>query len=228
MGILVGEKKIVGTGLSNLYDAKNKQSYSGSGNDWNDLMGNFNLTGLVGGGGTEPTYNALAGGCFDFDGSDKITFTHATKFDFTGDFAVECWMYFDQVGQEGSGTVWFNTTSIDELQFAVSNTSQVGFAVDGSWKGYSNTGLSLANKWSCHLATRVGSDVRYYIDGVSYKNTTNSTAGNDNSALLFGEQTGGNHSFDGKMANIKIYNGKGLTSTEALQNFNAQRGRFGV
>ena len=78
------------------------------------------------------------------------------------------------------------------------------------------------------MATRVGSDVRYYIDGVSYKNTTNSTAGNDNSALLFGEQIGGNHSFDGKMANIKIYNGKGLTSTEALQNFNALRGRFGV
>ena len=129
--------KIVTDGLTVYVDAANTKSYPGSGNDWNDLMGYFNLTGLVGGGGTEPTYNALAGGCFDFDGSDRLQLTHATKFDLAGDFAIECWMYFDQVGQECSGMVWLNTTSLDELQFAVSNTSQVGFAVDGSWKGYS-------------------------------------------------------------------------------------------
>ena len=228
MGINYGPPPIVATGISNLYDASDKHSYVGSGNDWNDIMGDFNITGLVGGGGTEPTFNTLAGGCFDFDGSDKLHLTHATKFDFAGDFAVECWMYFDQVAQEGGATVWFNTAVTDELQYAISSTSQVGMALDGTWGGFVNTGLSLANKWSCHLATRVGSDIRYYIDGVSRTSATNTTAGNDNSALKFGEQNNGNHSLDGKMANIKIYNGKGLTSTEALQNFNAQRGRFGV
>jgi len=227
MGINYGPPPIVAKGLSNLYDASDKHSYVGSGNDWNDIMGDFNLTGLVGGGGTEPTYNALAGGCFDFDGSDKLELTHATKFDFA-DFTIECWMYFDQVAQEGGATVWCNTTTLDELQFAVSATSQVGMALDGSWGGFVNTGLSLANKWSCHNISRIGSDIRYYIDGVSRTNQTNSTAGNDNSTIKFGEQSSGNHSFDGKMANIKIYNGKGLTSTEVLQNFNAQRGRFGV
>ena len=227
-----GSKPIVTKGISNLYDALDKNSYAGSGNNWNDIMGDFNLTGLVGGGGTEPTFNTLAGGCFDFDGSDKLQLTHATKFDFT-DFAVECWIYHDDVGQENGGTVWFNTTSLDELQFAVEGTGnnpRVLVASNGSNTGWVNTSnlSDLQNRWSCHTATRIGSDLRYYIDGVSRTSRTDSTAGNDNAALKFGEQSGGNHSLDGKIANIKIYNGKGLTSTEVLQNFNAQRGRFGV
>ena len=122
MGIIVGQKPIVQNGLTQYYDALNTASYPGSGNDWNDLMGDFNLTGLVGGGGTEPTYNALAGGCFDFDTNDKLQLNHTTKFDFTGDFAVECWIYHDDVGNEGGATVWFNTTYLDELQFAVEDT----------------------------------------------------------------------------------------------------------
>ena len=232
MGINYGPPPIVATGISNLYDASDKHSYVGSGNDWNDIMGDFNLTGLVGGGGTEPTYNALAGGCFDFDGSDKLTLTHSTKFDFA-DFAVECWLYFDNVGQEGSATVWYNSTIFDELNPGVESTGnnpRVVISSNQSNTGWTNTSnlTDLQNRWSCHTFTRIGSDIRYYIDGVSRVNKTDSTAGNDQSAILFGEQQGGNHSLDGKIANIKIYNGKGLTSTEVLQNFNAQRGRFGI
>ena len=232
MGINYGPPPIVATGISNLYDASDKHSYVGSGNDWNDIMGDFNLTGLVGGGGTEPTFNTLAGGCFDFDGSDKLQLSHATKFDFA-DFTVECWIYFDDVGQEGSATVWYNSTIFDELNPGVESTGnnpRVVISSNQSNTGWVNTSnlTDLQNRWSCHTFTRIGSDIRYYIDGVSRVNKTDSTAGNDQSAILFGEQQGGNHSLDGKIANIKIYNGKGLTSTEALQNFNAQRGRFGV
>ena len=238
MGIVIGsQKSIVQNGLTNYYDAFYPTSYLGSGNDWKDLMGDFDMTGIVNGGGLEPTYNALAGGCFDFQGqttpsqqSDHLDLVHATKFDFAADFAVECWIYFDQVAHHNGATVWFNTSTLDELQYAVSATSQVGMALDGTWGGFVNTGLSLANRWSCHLATRVGNTISYYIDGVSRTSATNTTAGNDNSALCFGEQRHGygNHSLDGKMANIKIYRDKGLTATEALQNYNAQKDRFGL
>ena len=229
-----GALPIVTDGISNLYDAADKNSYVGSGNDWSDIMGDFNLTGLVGGGGTEPTYNALAGGCFDFDGSgDKLQLTHATKFDFTGDFAVECWIYHDDVGNEGGATVWFNTTSLDELQFAVEDTGdnpRVVIASSGGNTGFVSTSnlTDLQNRWSCHTATRIGSDIRYYIDGVSRVSRTDSTAGDNNNAILFGEQSGGNHSLDGKIANIKIYRDKGLTATETIKNFNAQKQRFGL
>ena len=233
MGIVIGQKPIVEHGLTNYYDALNTASYPGSGNDWKDLMGDFDLTGLVGGGGTEPTFNSLAGGCFDFDGSDKLRLTHATKFDFA-DFAVECWIYHDDVGQEGGATVWFNTNALDELQFAVEGTgdnTRVVIASNGSNTGFVSTSNlpDLQNRWSCHTATRIGSDFRYYIDGVSRASRTDSTAGNNNTAILFGEQANsGNHNLDGKMANIKIYNGKGLTSTEVAKNFNAQKQRFGL
>ena len=142
-------------------------------------------------------------------------------------------MYFDNVGQEGGATVWYNSTIFDELNPGVESTGnnpRVVISSNQSNTGWTNTSnlTDLQNRWSCHTFTRIGSDIRYYIDGVSRVNKTDSTAGNDQSAILFGEQQGGNHSLDGKIANIKIYNGKGLTSTEALQNFNAQRGRFGV
>ena len=233
MGIIVGQKPIVQNGLTQYYDALNTASYPGSGNDWNDLMGDFNLTGLVGGGGTEPTYNALAGGCFDFDTNDKLQLNHTTKFDFTGDFAVECWIYHDDVGNEGGATVWFNTTYLDELQFAVEDTGdnpRVVIASSGGNTGFVSTSnlTDLQNRWSCHTGTRIGSDIRYYIDGVSRVSRTDSTAGDNNNAILFGEQSGGNHSLDGKIANIKIYRDKGLTATETIKNFNAQKQRFGL
>ena len=232
MGLNYGPPPIVATGISNLYDASDKHSYAGSGNDWNDIMGDFNLTGLVGGGGTEPTFNTLAGGCFDFDGSDKLQLSHASKFDFA-DFTVESWVYFDDVGQEGSATIVFNTTVADELQIGVEDTGdnpRALIASNQSNTGWVNTSnlTDLQNRWSCHTFTRIGSDLRYYIDGVSRVSRTDSTAGNDNSALKFGEQSGGNHSLDGKIANIKIYNGKGLTSTEVLQNFNANKADVGL
>ena len=232
MAVINGGKPIITKGISNLYDAVDKHSYPGSGNDWNDIMGDFNITGLVGGGGTEPTFNTLAGGCFDFDGSDKLELTHSSKFDFA-DFTVETWVYFDDVGQEGSATIVFNTTVGDELQIGVEDTGdnpRVLIASNQSNTGFVNTSnlTDLQNRWSCHTFTRTGSDLRYYIDGVSRASRTDSTAGNDNSALKFGEQSGGNHGLDGKIANIKIYNGKGFTSTEALENFNAQRSRFGI
>ena len=227
----IGNDDIVTNGLTFYVDATNTKSHVSGSNDWNDLMDDFNLTGLVSGGGTEPTFNSLAGGCFDFDGGDKLQLSHATKFDFA-DFTVECWIYFDNIGQEGSATVWFNTSSQGELQFAIEGTGDnpnVGIYA-GGWSGWvSTSGLpDLQNRWSHHTATRIGSTITQYIDGVSRDTLSSSTAGNDNSALLFGEQAGGNHSLDGKIASIKIYNGKGLTASEVLQNFNALRNRYGV
>ena len=191
MGINYGPPPIVTNGISNLYDASDKHSYVGSGNDWNDIMGDFNLTGLVGGGGTEPTYNALAGGCFDFDGSDYLQLTHATKFDFAGDFTLECWIYHDDVGQEGSATVWFNTGNSAVLQFAVEGTGdnpRVGIYASG-WSGWVNTSnlTDLQNRWSCHTGTRIGSTITQYIDGVSRDTLTSSTAANDNDSIIFGQ-----------------------------------------
>lgn len=233
--------RIVSEGLTNLYDTRDPRSYAGSGNDWKDVMGDFDLDGLVrndGSGDIAPAFDTSAtGSVFDFRGqtdsgqqSDHIDLVHATKFDFATDFAVEAWLYFDQVAHHNGATVWFCSSTLDELQYAVSATSQVGLALDGTWKGFVNTGLSLGSRWSCHLATRVGSTVSYYVDGVSRVSYTNTTAGNDNSALCFGEQRHGygNHGFDGKIANIKIYRDKGLDASEALQNFNAQKTVFGL
>ena len=67
MGILVGEKKIVGKGLVFCVDAKNKQSYAGSGTAWNDLVNSNNGT-LTNG----PVHN---GDYFTFDGTNDFS-TH--------------------------------------------------------------------------------------------------------------------------------------------------------
>jgi hypothetical protein len=64
-----------------------------------------------------------------------------------------------------------------------------------------------------------------YVDGVLDSNVTNSTSGNQNPV----DRVGGswNGFFPGSIDALSIYN-KALTAGEVRQNFNAQRGRFGV
>jgi len=221
MGIVIGQKPIVLNGLTFCVDSLDKDSYSGSGSTWIDLMGNFNLTSI------SPSYTATPSPSIDFNGSQQIAMAHANLFDFT-DCAIEAWLYFDQIGQENGATVWFNTSVGDEFQAAV-NTNQIGIAMDGSWPGWTSTSFpSLVGRWSHHCVSRIGSSLQYYVDGTSIVTYSNSTAGNNNSSLIIGQQTGGNHSFDGKMAILRIYSSTGLSSTEVVKNYNAQKDRFGL
>ena len=96
--------------------------------------------------------------------------------------------------------------------------------------------LSPVNDGSWHnvVMTRKGGTQQTYYDGVGITTTagtyTDSTnySGVDGWYIGKGNPAVGINTFSGNLSNITIRKGKGLSSDEVQQNFNALRKRFGV
>ena len=97
-----------------------------------------------------------------------------------------------------------------------------------------NCTLSPVNDGSWHhvVMTRVGGTQQTYYDGVGITTSggtyTDSTNYNGVDGWYIGKGGVGVSTFSGNLANITIRKGKGLSSDEVQQNFNALRKRFGV
>jgi hypothetical protein len=129
------------------------------------------------------------------------------------------------VGRDGYNLILTNmnatTVSLSAERFA--SNIQTGISVQIS------TGQVL-NKWCQFLATYDGQFYRLYFNGsligTSVSTTTNIT--NSISQLSIGNRgTSLGNYINMKMSSVKIYS-KALSNSEILQNFNAQRARFGV
>ena len=66
-----------------------------------------------------------------------------------------------------------------------------------------------------------------YINGVEKASASASfTVANSSTAPKIGSYDGSQYFFDGKIANMRIYKGKGLTAGEVNRNFNAHKRKF--
>jgi len=88
------------------------------------------------------------------------------------------------------------------------------------------------NTWHHFVGVFDGTNnILTYIDGVDSVGSRTagpSTTTNDSSVVYIGRETAtGPNQLHGKISSVKIYD-KALSSKEVLQNYNAQRGRFGV
>ena len=92
---LAHSPRIVTDGLVLCLDAGNTKSYPGSGTTWTDLSGNGNTGTLTNGVG----YSGDNLGSLSFDGVNDFTSTITGEdFNFgTGDFTIECWVYFNTI-----------------------------------------------------------------------------------------------------------------------------------
>ena len=222
MGILVGEKKIVGKGLVFCVDAKNKQSYTGSGTAWNDLIGSNNGT-LTNG----TAYNA--NGYMTFDGTNDFS-THGndSSVQFTNNFSAEIWVRPHAINQD---TTIFSRDNGSNRQWWIflQNNESIWFSVEDVGNAQSPTSLYTANTWFHICGTYNGSSVINYVNGTA-RTTTNSVSGNVNSgtaALNIGNRDNNDRHLDGDVGCARLYN-RALSAAEVLQNFNAQRARFGI
>ena len=104
--------------------------------------------------------------------------------------------------------------------FSLSNTS---------YNISTSSGLAL-NTWYHVVATDNGTTVTLYVNGlssVSGASAASTTNGTMNCYIGSWGPSVPNMFFSGSIPIVKIYN-RGLTASEIQQNFNAQRGRFGV
>ncbi len=151
----------------------------------------------------------LGSGAGLFNGTtDKLTWSHASAFTFTGDFTFE---WFMKTTQTTRGFMWGNTTGgVQNFGIEINQVANNTICVAAG-----NSFTTIINKTSAgindgnwhHIAiTRSGSDVRLYIDGVHVGNATNSATWGDTGGKVVGSTFGGNF-YNGRMDELRIING---------------------
>jgi len=246
MGISGGPNTIEG-GLVFTLDAADRNSYSGSGNTWNNVAGGgYNATFVNGISytsslnqgilttNTTSSYITIAGSTSNNDnawtadntiGSNTLCFEIWFKStDDAGRLLSKPW----NGGGQYNLTV---TTGAWSLMVATNAVSTISFAVntnDGNWRQI----VVWAN------ASQMG----YYIDGGLYSGSQNhgltggvGSSGNSTLPLMlmslypYGEGWTGNAGFTllGNIAIFRKYN-RVLTASEVLQNYNALKSRFNL
>jgi hypothetical protein len=224
--------KIVTAGLVFALDAANTRSYTGTGTVWTDLSQVGNNGTLTNG----PTFNTANGGSIVFDGVDDYVVMPSRVVDstFTG-LAVECWV---KPTNATTSIIMENGTGYTTNGFylAQETSTQFSFAIAGSTNQYDNvnasTNYSINNWYHIVGVWTPGSVVNIYINGV-LSNGTRASQGaqtvllNGNTNLYIGIRPTNSFPYRGNISVTRIYN-RVLSPSEILQNFNAQKGRFGL
>ena len=226
-----GGANIVTDSLVLSLDAGDPASYPGSGTTWTDLTGN----------GRNGTLSAAAigtdvPGVMDFNGSSEfVTISHDTAiaYDATADWCVSIWY---SVTGTNNGFVWSKrdggASYIDAQHSDASDVQNWGLAQSGVGSdSVSTTGIitddgsKAYNVVWAHEGT--ANKVHFYVNGVLNVSATksNTTSGNYGTSNVYIAKIINQEYLPGKVWTFMVHN-KMLSAKEALQNFNAHRGRF--
>jgi hypothetical protein len=220
-------ENIVTSGLVLNLDAGFVGSYPTTASNWYDISGNANNTTLVNG----PTFNSANSGSIIFDGIDdycNIATTQMTSNIITITGFIK-WLTY-------TSKMFFGFTTYDV--WTQGNT--LGYNTGGGdVYGISSgtvTSLGLLNNWAYYtfVMTSTGSiptNNKLYINSnlqtLSQQYGTTGNAPGFGSTLKLCDWVNGGYYGNMQYGNLQVYN-KELTQAEITQNFNAQKGRFGL
>jgi hypothetical protein len=226
---------IVTTGLILNYDISNSLSYPGSGTTVTDLQGNSNAT-LSGG----PTYSSNNGGYLTFVGSSSQSLLLNTSLNSVLSPANTSTVisYFTWVYPTGNGVIVDETSNTgwhDSQIEMVSGT--IRFSVWSNGTGFASTVATPLNAWYYVGLTYDGTTLRAYVNGsaagtAAYSRLTPYNNGGNiplkyGIALIDGTSLGDGTYGDFRFGAFQVYN-TALNSSNVLQNYNAQKSRFGL
>jgi hypothetical protein len=221
-------ENIVTDGLVLNLDAGFVGSYPTINTTWYDISGNNNSGSLING----PTFNSANSGSIVFDGvDDSINYP---TFTFTNQpYTLEMWgklpgpldtanrrtifTFGSNVGEFSNTSVFFTNFTLDSV------LTFLNF-------GFSTAGSILLNT-PFHWVFTVDSSnlVRIYFNGTPTTSPNTQLVGYTTVSSqynVFGVRGSGRY-YNGNLYTARIYN-KALSSTEVLQNYNAQKARFGL
>lgn len=215
------------------YDPSNTSSYSGTGTTVNDLSGN-NLSGTT----SNVTFTSPY---FTFNGtSSSVAITDNSLLEpGTGDWTMEVWLYYSTIA--GSTRTFMSKTNNGGLASNWSygfRTSSAGVTYGEVGNGTTSTTTPsfTATTGTWYQVTAVWKNVasnsfELFVNGISQGSNSHSFASILNSTrnLYLGNYNGGEFSqwFNGRMGIVRLYN-SALTSTQVLQNFNADKSKYGL
>ena len=217
-----GGPDLVTNGLVLCLDAADKQSYSGSGTIWRDLVGSNDVT-LTNG----PTYSSAGGGSIVFDGANDFV-------QCLGSLTVTAATFVTWIRRNGSqGTydgILFSRGTNNTTGMIFYGFNQLGYTWNDSPFTYNwNSGLTIPDLTWCMVAISVTSTAAtaYLCESSRITSATNTLS--HGSSLLddikIGVDEFQNRCFTGNIATAMIYN-RALSANEISQNYNALKGRF--
>ena len=214
---------IVTDGLVFAIDAGSERSYLGSGTTTTNIINGASGT-LTNGVG----YVSNNGGAFDFDGTDDfILFPDDTNLNLQT-LTMESWSYLNTTIQQYGFLFEKGLVNTQYANF-FENTIFV-FRTMGLSTSSLNIASSLfsANSWNHIVCTYASGTKRIYLNGIQVGVATGLTgtiSTNANGPRIGAHSSG--YYLDGEIAASRVYN-KALTAAEVLQNYNAQKSRFGL
>ena len=214
-------------GLFGHWDASNNSSYSGSGSSFDDLTSNGNSLTL-----NSLTFNSTGVKYFDFNGSNSyMSYSGGSMLKALNSqtFSIVIWLNYDNLG----GQV------ISDM--ATSNSREISLYADPLKGNIQNGGTVNRPTLSSSLNSNQWYQVSFTYDNSSGSGNLYINSSLEGNASQVVNPDISNHSafsigklalnssdfFDGKMADIKIYN-KALSSEEVTQNFDAKKSTFGL
>jgi hypothetical protein len=230
---------IVTDGLVLNLDAGFVPSYPRSGTAWYDTSADV-LTGTLTNG---PTYGIADGGNIQFDGvNDYVTLGNQSSLEFTnGIFTVEVWTWIPSTWTAGSQ--YPNLISKGASAGWDSNGWSLFVFRDWSGAGQKSWGCGIrnggtiqnnvvryncpTNTWLNVVMTLGGSNITLYENGVQVATGAQSVnpAANTTPVLIGADVN--LQCFPGYVAVSRLYN-RALSAAEVLQNYNVQKGRYGL
>lgn len=232
--------KIVTDGLVSYLDAANPKSFISGSTVWNDLSKNTINNGTLTNG---PIYNSSNGGNIIFDGSDDfVTLGNDSSLQITNNLTLSVW--FKTVSLSVAKTIaakqWCNGNQFSySLSILTNGNIQWYWIPSGNCSGNptgsytTNSSVITTNTWNNVIVVHTSTSVNIYVNGILAPSTlvgSYSSLFNSTSPLNIGiyRNLGGSYAdaFNGNMASVQIYN-RALSATEALQNYNTMKSRFG-
>jgi len=227
-------------GLVLWLDASIGDSYPAGGNLWKDLSNNNNNYTL----NNNPLFTKENGGGIIFNGSNTFALGN-NNFTVPPNMSIACFIRrgaapssnFPAAFFSGSATHFTggNTTNNGILLTFPNTTSNTDFIVrygDNTLNGTSLRGLTLTSDM-CYMGFSLGTSLNLFLNNsiTSFTRTTFGGAALGNSSYTGPSYIGNWNTFGrfmrSTMYSIMIYN-RALTNAEILQNYNAQRSRFGL
>tara|TARA_Y100001970_G_scaffold40807_1_gene50319 strand:+ start:478 stop:4686 length:4209 start_codon:yes stop_codon:yes gene_type:complete len=180
------------------------------------------------------SFSSDNGGVWDFSSSQtQIQNPVHTSTTFgTGDFAFEFWVNPDDFGSRGTffdsrpsngttGITIGHESSSGEIRVYMNATSGSDIVVQSS--------DFVAGQWQHIVVTRLSGTVSLFINGVLKDSGTRTSDLNNNSSVIIGYKTYTSSTydyFDGKIGEIRIYKGSGLTQAQAKHNYDTTKARY--
>lgn len=239
-----GPGNIITDGLIFYIDAANYSSYTSGSTVWTDLTAG-NINGILTG-STLPTYTTNGKGSFFFTGSAYSQAFFGNPISLVPGVSMSVFLWINQApngltqawssfcAPRGSLTVTSPSATGWRIATNTSNILRIQFFSGSNNSGIMNLigGIITSGSWQYIGFTLAGTIGRSYLNGIqaAIQDSSPSITDMTNSgSLVVGYENNGLNQFpaSGSVALMQIYN-RTLTAAEVLQNYNAQKTRFGL